>query len=32
MLLNAVTLPEDSVDDTGPSHFLAEEKAPLLQV
>lgn len=32
MLLSAVTLPEDNVDDTGPHHFLGPEKAPLLQV
>lgn len=32
MLLNAVTLPDDSVDDTEANHFLGPEKAPLLQV
>ncbi|KAK9915634.1 hypothetical protein WJX75_001835 [Coccomyxa subellipsoidea] len=31
MLLGAVTLPEDDTEDTGPKHFLAPEKAPLLQ-
>lgn len=31
MLLGAVTLPEDDTEDTGLKHFLAPEKAPLLQ-
>ena len=31
MLLGAVTLPDDDTEDTGPKHFLAPEKAPLLQ-
>lgn len=31
MLLDAVTLPDDDTDEAGANHFLAPEKAPLLQ-